>query len=298
MKWWVRARVLKVGDTEVYRKHCVYLFNHRSWGDFIVDQYVTEGRSLFMSRCRPGCAPSTPGEEEPREGKDSSAGLWLGVSGLLFDLWTAEQQGSFSRCLQGGLHRLPPTVHCQLRCDGSPRAILCTRAAPRCCLQAGGAAGVPHVHGRAQGAAQRHHLQARRHRRQGGAAPAPAHLPGPAAARGWVPGAAACLPLPHHPVQSILTRAAPVPSAVACPPRRSSTAGSMSSAPPARRPGSACTPRATARCRWAAARCLPPCMVDRLPACISGPAVLLQLGWHVFSPGCPLLLGSFLSTIL
>lgn len=50
MKWWVRARVLKVGDTEVYRKHCVYLFNHRSWGDFIVDQYVTEGRSLFMSR--------------------------------------------------------------------------------------------------------------------------------------------------------------------------------------------------------------------------------------------------------
>jgi hypothetical protein len=24
--------------------------NHRSWADFMVDQYVTEGRSLFMSR--------------------------------------------------------------------------------------------------------------------------------------------------------------------------------------------------------------------------------------------------------
>ncbi|KAL4452524.1 hypothetical protein ABPG75_008186 [Micractinium tetrahymenae] len=50
MKWWVRARVLKVGTTDLYRGQCVYLFNHRSWGDFIVDQYVTEGRSLFMSR--------------------------------------------------------------------------------------------------------------------------------------------------------------------------------------------------------------------------------------------------------
>ncbi|KAL4450197.1 hypothetical protein ABPG77_010866 [Micractinium sp. CCAP 211/92] len=50
MKWWVRARVLKVGSTDLYRGKCVYLFNHRSWGDFIVDQYVTEGRSLFMSR--------------------------------------------------------------------------------------------------------------------------------------------------------------------------------------------------------------------------------------------------------
>lgn len=50
MKWWVRAKVLKVGDRELYRGPCVYLFNHRSWGDFIVDQYATEGRSLFMSR--------------------------------------------------------------------------------------------------------------------------------------------------------------------------------------------------------------------------------------------------------
>ncbi|EFN60141.1 hypothetical protein CHLNCDRAFT_133550 [Chlorella variabilis] len=50
MKWWIRCRVLKVGTQELYRGQCVYLFNHRSWGDFIVDQYVTEGRSLFMSR--------------------------------------------------------------------------------------------------------------------------------------------------------------------------------------------------------------------------------------------------------
>ncbi|KAL4853125.1 hypothetical protein ACK3TF_005902 [Chlorella vulgaris] len=50
MKWWIRCRVLKVGSQDLYRKKCVYLFNHRSWGDFIVDQYVTEGRSLFMSR--------------------------------------------------------------------------------------------------------------------------------------------------------------------------------------------------------------------------------------------------------
>lgn len=50
MKWWVRCKVLKVGSADLYRGPCVYLFNHRSWGDFIVDQYVTEGRSLFMSR--------------------------------------------------------------------------------------------------------------------------------------------------------------------------------------------------------------------------------------------------------
>ena len=50
MKWWIRCRVLKVGSQQLYRGKCVYLFNHRSWADFIVDQYVTEGRSLFMSR--------------------------------------------------------------------------------------------------------------------------------------------------------------------------------------------------------------------------------------------------------
>lgn len=24
--------------------------NHRSWGDFLVDQYLTEGRSTFLAR--------------------------------------------------------------------------------------------------------------------------------------------------------------------------------------------------------------------------------------------------------
>lgn len=50
MKWWFQVRVLKAGTQDLYRGPCVYLFNHRSWGDFIVDQYATEGRSLFMSR--------------------------------------------------------------------------------------------------------------------------------------------------------------------------------------------------------------------------------------------------------
>ena len=30
--------------------HVFLQCNHRSWADFMVDQYVTEGRSLFMSR--------------------------------------------------------------------------------------------------------------------------------------------------------------------------------------------------------------------------------------------------------
>ncbi len=76
MKWWVRARVLKVGSTDLYRGKCVYLFNHRSWGDFIVDQYVTEGRSLFMSRCEPLAPP-------PR-------GWVVGVGG-----WLLSEAGSF-----------------------------------------------------------------------------------------------------------------------------------------------------------------------------------------------------------
>ncbi|KAL4523123.1 hypothetical protein Ndes2526B_g07934 [Nannochloris sp. 'desiccata'] len=42
--------VLRVGSRELYRETCMYLCNHRSWADFMVDQYVTEGRSLFMSR--------------------------------------------------------------------------------------------------------------------------------------------------------------------------------------------------------------------------------------------------------
>lgn len=50
MRWLFRLRILKIGDQPLYRGKCVYLFNHRSWADFIVDQWVTEGRSLFMGR--------------------------------------------------------------------------------------------------------------------------------------------------------------------------------------------------------------------------------------------------------
>eukprot|EP00890_Picochlorum_soloecismus_P005281 jgi/Picsp_1/5754/NSC_03113-R1_1-acyl-sn-glycerol-3-phosphate acyltransferase len=50
MKAIYRFRVLKVGDRDLYRGKAIYLCNHRSWADFMVDQYVTEGRTLFMSR--------------------------------------------------------------------------------------------------------------------------------------------------------------------------------------------------------------------------------------------------------
>lgn len=80
MKLFFRFTVLKVGQRDLYRGKCIYLVrradlgqpaalrqcplrralttlpshapqcNHRSWADFMVDQYVTEGRSLFMSR--------------------------------------------------------------------------------------------------------------------------------------------------------------------------------------------------------------------------------------------------------
>jgi hypothetical protein len=48
---------MRVGGTgavnpkkQLYTGKCVYLCNHRSWADFMVDQYVTQGRTLFMSR--------------------------------------------------------------------------------------------------------------------------------------------------------------------------------------------------------------------------------------------------------
>lgn len=52
LKAFFRFKVLKVGKRNVYRGpgNCVFLCNHRSWADFMVDQYVTEGRSLFMGR--------------------------------------------------------------------------------------------------------------------------------------------------------------------------------------------------------------------------------------------------------
>eukprot|EP00882_Tetradesmus_deserticola_P034919 GHRQ01040269.1.p1 GENE.GHRQ01040269.1~~GHRQ01040269.1.p1 ORF type:complete len:129 (+),score=10.95 GHRQ01040269.1:369-755(+) len=45
-------RVRKCGKQELYRGDaCMYLSNHRSWADFFVDCYLTEGRGQLMSRC-------------------------------------------------------------------------------------------------------------------------------------------------------------------------------------------------------------------------------------------------------
>lgn len=44
-------RVRKYGKNEVYRDGpCMFLSNHRSWADFFVDAYLTEGRGQLMSR--------------------------------------------------------------------------------------------------------------------------------------------------------------------------------------------------------------------------------------------------------
>ncbi|KDD77048.1 hypothetical protein H632_c32p2 [Helicosporidium sp. ATCC 50920] len=46
----MRHRMYKVGKNDLYRKKVMYLLNHRSWADLIIDQYATEGRSTFLSR--------------------------------------------------------------------------------------------------------------------------------------------------------------------------------------------------------------------------------------------------------
>lgn len=45
-----KFKVMKIGQGQLYRGKCIYLINHRSWADMLVDQYVTEGRGMFMSR--------------------------------------------------------------------------------------------------------------------------------------------------------------------------------------------------------------------------------------------------------
>jgi 1-acyl-sn-glycerol-3-phosphate acyltransferase len=51
MKAFYRFKVLQVNPSRrLYTGKCMYLCNHRSWADFMVDQYVTQGRTLFMSR--------------------------------------------------------------------------------------------------------------------------------------------------------------------------------------------------------------------------------------------------------
>ncbi|EFJ51113.1 hypothetical protein VOLCADRAFT_120491 [Volvox carteri f. nagariensis] len=46
-----RVTVLKQGEMSLYRGgRCLYLCNHRSWADFFIDTYLTEGRAALMSR--------------------------------------------------------------------------------------------------------------------------------------------------------------------------------------------------------------------------------------------------------
>ncbi|GLI65906.1 hypothetical protein VaNZ11_009553 [Volvox africanus] len=46
-----RVTVLKQGEMTLYRGgRCLYLCNHRSWADFFIDTYLTEGRAALMSR--------------------------------------------------------------------------------------------------------------------------------------------------------------------------------------------------------------------------------------------------------
>ncbi|KAG2489453.1 hypothetical protein HYH03_012089 [Edaphochlamys debaryana] len=43
--------IYKVGDGSLYKGgSCLYLCNHRSWADFFIDIYITEGRGAMMSR--------------------------------------------------------------------------------------------------------------------------------------------------------------------------------------------------------------------------------------------------------
>lgn len=56
LKWAFKYRVLKLGSNEVYSGKCMYLANHRSWGDFFVDMYVTGCRGVPLSRRAVGAA--------------------------------------------------------------------------------------------------------------------------------------------------------------------------------------------------------------------------------------------------
>eukprot|EP00878_Enallax_costatus_P004214 GHUV01004444.1.p1 GENE.GHUV01004444.1~~GHUV01004444.1.p1 ORF type:complete len:357 (+),score=80.43 GHUV01004444.1:59-1129(+) len=47
----LRVKFRKLGKSSVYRGGpCMYLSNHRSWADFYIDAYLTEGRGQMMSR--------------------------------------------------------------------------------------------------------------------------------------------------------------------------------------------------------------------------------------------------------
>ena len=46
-----KVRLYRAGEQECYRDGpCIWLCNHRDWGDFFIDLYVVEGRAGFLSR--------------------------------------------------------------------------------------------------------------------------------------------------------------------------------------------------------------------------------------------------------
>ena len=51
MNKFYKVKLFRVGDGECYRDGpCVWICNHRDWGDFFIDLHVVEGRSCFLSR--------------------------------------------------------------------------------------------------------------------------------------------------------------------------------------------------------------------------------------------------------
>ncbi|QDZ21586.1 PlsC domain-containing protein [Chloropicon primus] len=46
-----KVRTYRIGEQGCYRDgSCIWLCNHRDWGDFFIDLYVVEGRACFLSR--------------------------------------------------------------------------------------------------------------------------------------------------------------------------------------------------------------------------------------------------------
>ena len=50
-----RVKIKIRGPEELYEDNdCIYLTNHRCHGDFFIDQVLTKGRSIFISRWMTG----------------------------------------------------------------------------------------------------------------------------------------------------------------------------------------------------------------------------------------------------
>ncbi|GAB4821613.1 hypothetical protein N2152v2_008659 [Parachlorella kessleri] len=46
----MHVSVMQAGQQQLCRAQCMYLANHRSWADFFIDAYLTEGRAMPLSR--------------------------------------------------------------------------------------------------------------------------------------------------------------------------------------------------------------------------------------------------------